>query len=124
MAVGVSPTSISTTWSRIQCSNRNTAINRYVFFTYLGTTFINAVPISNVSDVNSYVASNLRPRTEYELSVRADNLDINGLKLSPLAVIAVSTAVPKGKDDSSNIPVNYIRFEIALVCECCNRMKF
>ena len=44
------------------------------------------------------MTSNLRPRTEYELRVRADNLDINGLKLSPLAVIDVSTALPEGKE--------------------------
>ena len=92
----VTATSINIIWDRIECRHRNSDITSYVLLVYEGTTMILGMKIRTVNDHNHFVIEDLTPRTNYSITIIADDDDINGQKRSPPAIIHGVSGINEG----------------------------
>ena len=92
----VTATSINITWDRIECRHRNSEITSYTLLVYEGTTRILGIKTQTVNDYNHFLIEDLTPRTNYSITIIADDDDINRQRRSRPAIIYGVSGINKG----------------------------
>ena len=94
-----SHTSITITWDRVPCVDRNAEITQYTV--RYGPTGADSSRGFSVSDINNrmFTAMTLIPRTNYTIQVEADHIDLRSetsFVNNPLAIVITRTEASPG----------------------------
>ena len=100
MTTAITSTTVSMSWGRVACVDRNIEITRYalVYGHTSDSSDLSGVFTMDIKTNNVYTITGLLPRTDYTIQVRADHAAVFGTFMGTVsATVNAVTAVPEGE---------------------------
>ena len=100
MTTAITSTTVSISWGRVPCKDRNAAITRYalIYGPSSDSSVRSGIFVMDINTNNVYTITGLLPRTGYTIQVRADHATVFGtLDGIMSATVNEVTAVPEGE---------------------------
>ena len=100
MTTAITSTTVSMSWGRVACVDRNIEITRYalIYGPSSDSSDRSGSIIMDIKTNNVYTITGLLPRTDYTIQVRAEHVTLFGTLMGTmLATVNAETAVPEGE---------------------------